>query len=58
MKESARKISTKRNSLKYKKAVLAGTITQTEADKTLAGWKKIIMGILKRKTLPKTTMQP
>ena len=39
----------KAKQLEMQKAVLAGTITQTEADKTLAGWKKIIMGDSKKK---------
>lgn len=34
----------KAKQLELQKAVLAGTVSQTEADKALAGWKKIIMG--------------
>lgn len=34
----------KAKQLEIQKAVLAGTITQIEADKSLAGWKKIIFG--------------
>jgi phage-related minor tail protein len=42
----------KAKELEMQKAVLAGTVSQIEADKALAGWKKIILGEEKTKKDP------
>ena len=42
----------KAKELEMQKAVLAGTVSQIEADKALAGWKKIIFGEEKTKKDP------
>lgn len=42
----------KAKELEMQKAVLAGTVSQIEADKALAGWKKIILGEEKTKSSP------
>jgi vacuolar-type H+-ATPase subunit I/STV1 len=42
----------KAKELEMQQAVLAGTVSQIEADKALAGWKKIILGEEKTKKDP------